>query len=182
MTSTRSTGCSRLWAALRLIRGRSILCFMLICDVLCCVLYLLSPTSPPPLTFHIEGIYYYLLKNLFPTFAFQGLDDLPDYKKVSFPTLLPVDLKILVPHAEPSDIAFLCTLLCLDPSKRATAQAARDCPYFREYPLPAPLSELSIPSRGSNVTGTGSVHLNSKEERLLKKGSDVEAYLKSFLL
>jgi hypothetical protein len=48
--------------------------------------------------------------------------------------------------------------------------------------LPAPLSELSIPSRGGSVSGTGSVMLNRKEERLLKKGSDIEAYLKNFLL
>lgn len=115
-------------------------------------------------------------------FASQGVDDLPDYKKVSFPTLLPVDLKMLIPHAEPSDIAFLRTLLCLDPKKRATAQAARDSQYLQEHPLPAPLSELPIPSRGGGVSGTGSVNLNSKEERLLKKGSDIEAYLKDFLL
>jgi serine/threonine protein kinase len=150
--------------------------------VLCCVLYLLSPMRPPQLTFHAECIHYRQFKKLIPTFAFQGVDELPDYKKVSFPTLLPVDLKMLIPHAEPSDIAFLHTLLCLDPSKRATAQAARDCPYLREYPLPAPLSELSIPSRGGSVSGTGSVMLNRKEERLLKKGSDIEAYLKNFLL
>lgn len=109
------------------------------------------------------------------------MDDLPDYKKVSFPTLLPVDLKMLIPHAEYSDIAFLRTLLCLDPAKRATAQEARDNLYLREYPLPAPLSELPIPSRGC-VGGAGSAKVNSKEGYLLKKGSDVGAYLKDFLL
>jgi serine/threonine protein kinase len=99
------------------------------------------------------------------------VDGLPDYNKVSFPTLLPVDLRVIMPHASPSDVAFLLTLLCLDPMERNTAEQARDSLYFKELPLPCPLSELPVHNRQSS----------SVKKRLLKKNDDVAEYLEIFL-
>lgn len=73
--------------------------------------------------------------------------DLPDFGKVSFPLMKPMPFEILMPHAEPEDIAFLQTLLVLDPSKRATAAAAARSRYFCDHPVPSPLSALHIPLR-----------------------------------
>ena len=68
-----------------------------------------------------------------------GLKDLPDYDKVSFPGLVPLDMGLLIPHAKKADIEFLRTLLQLDPAARATAAAAEMSEYFTSvHPLPTP--------------------------------------------
>jgi cell cycle related kinase len=79
--------------------------------------------------------------------SWPGVDDLPDYKKVNFPFLAPVDLRFFMPHVSPADIAFLLTLLCLDPARRSSAEQAKSSSYFTERPLPCPKSELPVPNR-----------------------------------
>ena len=87
--------------------------------------------------------------------------------------MAPVDLKIIIPHAEEGDIAFLLSLLQLDPKKRITAANAKNSLYFRTLPLPCPLSELPVPSRGC--------HTNKSVSCILKKDESVADYLHGFL-
>jgi hypothetical protein len=100
------------------------------------------------------------------------VNDLPDYSKVSFPTLQPVDLKILIPHAVSNDIEFFLSMLCLDPARRATAEQAKNSCYFTQYPLACPISELPIPSRA----------LLKTSKHLMKKGDNIDAFLTNLLV
>lgn len=53
-----------------------------------------------------------------------GVQQLPDYSKVSFPRMVALDLSMLIPNAGTDDIAFLRLMLQMDPSKRITADQA----------------------------------------------------------
>ena len=84
-----------------------------------------------------------------------GVDALPDYAKVSFPNLLPLDMHaMLLPHAHPQDVDFLKTLLVLDPAKRVTAAAAAQSGYFLKQPFPCARANLPFYPRGATATGT----------------------------
>lgn len=75
-----------------------------------------------------------------PTGAFW--DNLPDFNKLSFPAMLPIDLAMLIPHAHPLDIVFLKTILCLDPMSRSSASHLVQSDYFYSYPVPMPRYDL----------------------------------------
>jgi len=70
-------------------------------------------------------------------------NSLPDFNKLSFPMMSPIDLVLLIPHAHAEDIAFLKTLLCLDPSSRSTATKALQSQYFYTHPVPMLRYDLS---------------------------------------
>ena len=88
--------------------------------------------------------------------------------------MAPVDLRVLIPHISESDVAFILSLLQLDPKKRSTAEEAKGSSYFKAYPLPCPLSELPVPSRDNNL-----VHSNSS---ILRKDENVSDFLGSLLV
>lgn len=68
-----------------------------------------------------------------------GVDRLPDFAKVSFPNLKPIDMHaLLMPHASAADVAFVNTLLRLDPARRASASQALADPYLSPHLWPAP--------------------------------------------
>lgn len=71
-----------------------------------------------------------------------GVDTLPDYSKVSFPDLQPVELRHIIPHAHHEDIQFINNFLQLDPSKRMNATEALLLPYFTSE-LPRPVNSSS---------------------------------------
>ena len=107
----------------------------------------------------------------------QDVDDLPDYKKVSFPLMPPVDLSLLIPHADSRDVSFLHSLLQLNPKRRSTAEQARDDPYFNAFPPPCPLSELPVPSRSNSSSSSSGSH-----SHVLKKDENIADYLSSFIV
>lgn len=74
---------------------------------------------------------------------------LPDYGKVTFPDMSPIDLHVVLPHAHPIDIDFLKRLLQLNPASRPTASELRTDRYFFEHPVPACPSELRPPPRSA---------------------------------
>ena len=88
--------------------------------------------------------------------------------------MAPVDLRLLIPHIDESDVAFLLSLLQLDPKKRSTAEEAKESSYFMAYPLPCPLSELPVPSRSNNSVSTNNC--------LLKKDESISDFLGSHLV
>ena len=73
--------------------------------------------------------------------------DLPDYSKVSFSQMSPLDLRLLITTASENDIAFLQTMLVLNPKKRSTAAQLVCSSYFLSQPLPTPPQRLPIPLR-----------------------------------
>lgn len=78
------------------------------------------------------------------------MEDLPDYSKVSFPNMPPLDLHLLLPNAHADDVAFLRTLLCLAPHERATARVAMMSSYFSQAPFPCPASPVLLPATSAN--------------------------------
>ena len=46
---------------------------------------------------------------------FQEVDQLPDYGKVIFPDMEPMDIGLFIPRAHPEDLEFLETMLVLNP-------------------------------------------------------------------
>ena len=82
------------------------------------------------------------------------MDKLPDYCKVNFPNMLPLDLSVVFPGVHQDDISFIAKFIVLDPASRlSAAQALRD-DYFTTAPLPAPASCLYVPLRPNNNTST----------------------------
>ena len=71
-----------------------------------------------------------------------GVELLPDYSKVGFPTMDPIQLSILIPHAHINDIKLIEKMIVLDPRKRITAHDATRLPYFTEFPRPITHYEL----------------------------------------
>ena len=99
-----------------------------------------------------------------------GVDTLPDYAKVSFPNLLPLDMHaMLMPHAHPQDVEFLKTLLVLDPAQRVTAAAAAQSAYFLKQPLPCARPNLPFYPRGATATSTIGEGLEAAAAAALKK-------------
>lgn len=98
----------------------------------------------------------------------QGVVLLPDYCKVSFPHMAALDLRFVLPAAHPDEVAFLSTMLVLDPARRLTAQQALQLSYFSAAPLPAPSGVLRVPIRSA-----GGVEGSKKD----KPVSSVEQFL-----
>lgn len=73
-----------------------------------------------------------------------GVKLLPDWDKVRFPAMDPVDLRLMMPHADLTEIAMLEAVLRLDPDKRPTAAQICREPYFYEYPLPSSSFEMKM--------------------------------------
>jgi serine/threonine protein kinase len=61
---------------------------------------------------------------------------LPDYNKIAFPTMEPIDFSYIMPCANIEDINFLMKLLVLNPKSRITAKEACSMNYFYTHPLP----------------------------------------------
>lgn len=87
-----------------------------------------------------------------------GVSELPDYNKVSFPDLAPIDFKLLLPHLAQEDLDFLLTLIRLDPASRATASSASRSLYFAAPPQPQeflsdviPLRRVELPAPTNNI-------------------------------
>jgi serine/threonine protein kinase len=78
-----------------------------------------------------------------------GVSDLPDFSKVNFAQLRPISLSLIIPHMSEVDVAFLQTLLVLDPSKRRTATESCVDAYFICPPLPTNRVFLPCPGRQS---------------------------------
>ena len=117
--------------------------------------------------------------------SWPGVDDLPDYKKISFPNLPSIDLQLLIPHASTADITFLRTLLILDPMQRVTAQEARDCAYLTtDLPLRSTILELSLLAeqrQQQNEFVRTSSSSKTSDTRLPSKNESMNDYLQRFL-
>ncbi|KAG2240086.1 hypothetical protein Bca52824_091088 [Brassica carinata] len=75
-----------------------------------------------------------------------GCVDLPDYKSVSFAKVeSPLGVEGCLPNHSGDVIALIKKLICYDPASRATAMELLNDKYFKEEPLPVPVSELYVP-------------------------------------
>ena len=128
------------------------------------------------------------------TVTWPGVEDLPDFKKISFPDLPAVDLKFFIPHGSDADIAFLRTILVMDPAQRATAQEARDCSYLTtDMPMKSSIVELShVADRcrqamtdkgGKNSSGVGgkNTEAGTAADKLPGKNETIHDYLQRFV-
>lgn len=77
----------------------------------------------------------------------KDVERLPDYHKVCFPNMDPLDIRLIIPHAPESEITFVTQSLQLDPAQRLSAVDAFNHQYFVEHPVPAPPSTIPIPMR-----------------------------------
>jgi serine/threonine protein kinase len=126
------------------------------------------------------------------TDVWQGVDRLPDFDKISFPNMKPVDLSLLMAHARPDDVEFLRTMLCLDPLKRHTASRIISDEYFKRSPPPSNHSELArryCADYGAGRGGTSarsasdSVSATASKSKNVKMDRDKAAeYIDSFLI
>jgi len=94
-----------------------------------------------------------------------GVDLLPDYSKVGFPDLDPINLSIIIPHMSTDDLMFLEKMLVLDPAKRWTASMLCQDSYYRSIPLPTKHAFLPCPLRKTLCTREAASlvsHSNSK--------------------
>ncbi|KAJ4913369.1 Cyclin-dependent kinase F-1 [Raphanus sativus] len=75
-----------------------------------------------------------------------GCVDLPDYKSISFAKVeSPLGIEGCLPNHSGDVIALVKKLICYDPASRATAVELLNDKYFKEEPLPVPVSELYVP-------------------------------------
>ncbi|CAH8322450.1 unnamed protein product [Eruca vesicaria subsp. sativa] len=75
-----------------------------------------------------------------------GCVDLPDYKSISFANVeSPLGIEGCLPNHSGDVIALLKKLICYDPASRATAMELLNDKYFKDEPLPVPVSELYVP-------------------------------------
>lgn len=109
-----------------------------------------------------------------------GVERLPDYSKVSFPDLVPIDFKLIIPNVQECDIDFLLTMIRLHPESRATAADVCASSYFLQAPLPSEDLSESVPKRkltlASMITRTKSEAIDALNSRV-----DVENMLESFI-
>ena len=85
--------------------------------------------------------------------SWPGASALPDYAKITFPTMKPVPLPLLMPQSHLDDINFLSKLLILNPDARLSASEAHRDPYFTTSPLTA-----TIPCVGAYLLHLGIIH------------------------
>jgi len=101
-----------------------------------------------------------------------GVDPLPDYSKIFFPNMKPIDFNIILPNAHIKDIEFLKLLLVLDPNKRITANNAINNNYFLEYPLPCSYNDIPILKRNNN----------NNKRNIIKNENDITIELEKQLM
>jgi len=103
-----------------------------------------------------------------------GVSKLPDFAKVSFPDLLPLDLRVLMPQVAVEDVTFLSEgFLQLDPATRLTARAALAREYWSTPPLPSPCCMLPITSRvTAAAAAAGSALLGQGQGQSVDAASD----------
>lgn len=77
----------------------------------------------------------------------QDAEKLPDYSKVCFPNMSPVDFCYILPTADSEERAFIKLFLVLDPVKRMEAHSALSLPYFHTAPFAVDHSLLPIKHR-----------------------------------
>ena len=102
-----------------------------------------------------------------------GVELLPDYSKIFFPDMIPIDLSIIMPNAHPTDMEFLKLLLILDPKKRITANDARNHKYFIDFPLPCSCNEIPVLKRGI---------INNSNKKVFKTSDDIIQLLQKQLI
>lgn len=119
--------------------------------------------------------------------AWPGCSSLPDYGKIFFSAVeTPVGLEACLPNRTRAEVSLVRRLLCYDPMTRATAAELLQDNYFMEEPLPAPLSELSVPTTSSgqdegSAGGWGDEkNLGSDSDRDDFSGMDVSLNDKGF--
>jgi hypothetical protein len=114
------------------------------------------------------------------------VDKLPDFSKVCFPNLDPLPLALVLPQAHRDDLAFLESILQMDPNKRLSAaqvlhtretgptnttssalsfHSAASSNYFLQTPLPASTGEIVVPLRKSCAHLSGGVSGGGKSEK-----------------
>lgn len=92
----------------------------------------------------IDQIYRVLQVMGTPTDAnWPGVRELPDYAKITFPSLKPLPMRTLLPNASPAALDLLAKFLVYDPARRISAEDALMDPYFFSEPLPAEPHELA---------------------------------------
>ncbi len=60
----------------------------------------------------------------------KGIEELPDYSKVSFPSMESISLHVLLPTVHTQDIEFIEKILILNPAVRPTANQVNDLMTF----------------------------------------------------
>ncbi|CAI9100362.1 OLC1v1037342C1 [Oldenlandia corymbosa var. corymbosa] len=81
-----------------------------------------------------------------------GCLDLPDYKTLNFVKVVnPPGVEGGLPNRSTDEIQLVKKLLSFDPANRATAMELLQDKYLNEEPLPAPILELRVPSKHSDL-------------------------------
>lgn len=109
--------------------------------------------------------------------AWPGVERLPDYSKVSFPDLVPVDLQLLVPNVEKPDVDFLRHMIRLSPETRTTASRLCSSEYFKMPPLPAQMLAEVVPERKLILAAN---RMKVPETKALDSREKVEEMLESY--
>jgi len=95
--------------------------------------------------------------------------NLPDYSKVSFPDMEPVDLTLLVPHASRPSLDFLSSLLQLNPSTRLTATEAMRHSFLLDAPEFHPdLSSFNISRKSDGGAACNNANKLQNEEAVVE--------------
>lgn len=83
----------------------------------------------------------------------QGVEDLPDYHKVSFRPMTAIPLPLMFPHVHVEDVKFMNYVLQLDPANRLSARELKTIDhYFYTYPLPCAQALLPIELKSSSTS------------------------------
>lgn len=88
------------------------------------------------------------------------MEQLPDYCKISFPQMNPVDLGVIITTASEVDIQFLYLSIQLDPKKRMSCQNILLHEYFSIDPLPFLTCDFPVLERKNSPTATVSEDLS----------------------
>mmetsp|Transcript_348 Transcript_348/g.479 ORF Transcript_348/g.479 Transcript_348/m.479 type:complete len:363 (+) Transcript_348:37-1125(+) len=109
-----------------------------------------------------------------------SVTELPDYSKVSFPNIPPLDLRLILPQVHVDEVAFIQSLLTLDPEKRLTAATAIRSSFFSTNPAPSNVLTFPIPIRKSAAIAGGGGGVNAQQRQGQTKGKKV-ATVQDFL-
>ena len=95
--------------------------------------------------------------------SWPDVKELPDYEKVSFPDMSPLDPRLLLPHAHEDDLSYIWShFLHLNPKRRSSASDALQTDYWHKLPVPATPSDgvLPAPAHHSLTSQTGKLSSN----------------------
>ena len=95
-----------------------------------------------------------------------GVEELPDFSKIIFPPMSPMNLSTLMPHVHNEDVEFLQQILVMNPTNRLSALDATELEYFTTHPLPSIESSLQVPENAPS---------ERKIERTIVKNTSDEA-------